>query len=126
MNSIQKGYIFDQGYACAIACIVKSHGGGTEAKEALKANGMTSVEKLKKSRIDSYDIEVLTPLIREIEADEAYRARRLSKEKADAVTTMEHRHQFNLWITEGVEMERCDCGVYQGRQGRTRSRSTKQ
>ncbi len=60
---------FDKGYACAIACIVKGHGAGTEVSEALQANGLTSVKILKDRGVDEYDIEVLKPVLVDIHND---------------------------------------------------------
>jgi hypothetical protein len=65
---------FDQGYACAVSCIVAGHGDGTEVREALKANGMTSVAALKRSDVSEYDIRILKPVIEGIRKDEKYRA----------------------------------------------------
>ena len=62
-----------QGYACAIATTIRSHGGNTEQKDALKAGGITSLRKAKALGIDPYDIEALKPMLKEIEETEAYR-----------------------------------------------------
>lgn len=56
---------FDQGYMCALACIVKGHGGGTEVREALSCNFLT-VEQMRQSGVSEYDIEALEPLVNEI------------------------------------------------------------
>lgn len=58
---------FSQGYACAVACIIKSHGGNTDTREALEANGLTSLAKLKAVGVSQYDIDILMPTIKEIE-----------------------------------------------------------
>lgn len=60
---------FDKGYACAVACIVKNYGISTETKEALKANGFTSISKTKRRGVDKYDLEILTPILLEIESE---------------------------------------------------------
>ncbi len=57
---------FEQGYACAISCIVKTHGASTETREALEAAGLTTEQKMLDVGIDEYDIEILQPLLKEI------------------------------------------------------------
>lgn len=71
---------FMQGYACAVAVIEKSHGLGTPSKDALKDGGLTSIAKMRELGIDEYDIEILRPLVKEIQRDEKYR-KRLAKRK---------------------------------------------
>ncbi len=65
MSPIEKA--FQQGYACAIVCIIKSHGADTATSEALECGGLTTVDKLKEAGIDPYDINALLPSIKEIE-----------------------------------------------------------
>lgn len=59
---------FDKGYACAVAFFAKVDGPEVRQREALEANGLTSIKKLRDSGVDAYDIEALKPLIKEIEA----------------------------------------------------------
>lgn len=59
---------FLRGYACAVACIVKGHGSGTETSEALVAAGLTSRRKLQAAGIEDYDYQILLPLVEEIQA----------------------------------------------------------
>lgn len=63
---------FIQGYACAISCITRGHGSGTDTKEALEACGLTSIEILKKYKVAEYDIEILRPQIEEIQRSKRY------------------------------------------------------
>jgi hypothetical protein len=60
---------FDQGYACALACLVSSHGSNTTIKEALASNGLTSIKRLRDSNVDSYDIDTLKDTIKELQGD---------------------------------------------------------
>lgn len=50
---------FNQGYACAISCIVKGHGEDTGTREALEANGIETFAKAKAAGVDEYDLNVL-------------------------------------------------------------------
>lgn len=61
---------FVQGYACAISSCVSSHGDDAAYREALQACGLTSVKALKRFKVDPYDIEILTPLVEELERRE--------------------------------------------------------
>lgn len=58
---------FTQGYACALACIVRGHGANTEIEDALIANNMTSVQDLIDAGVDPHDIEALTPSVENIQ-----------------------------------------------------------
>ncbi len=58
---------FDEGFICAISCIVKGHGEGTETREALEAAGITSRKIAKARGADSYDLKVLRTTLMELE-----------------------------------------------------------
>ena len=60
---------FDQGYICAISCIVNGHGASVEAKEALLADGIFSRRIAKARGADPYDIKILNGLLKEIETE---------------------------------------------------------
>jgi hypothetical protein len=64
---------FQQGYACAVACIISGHGEGTETREALVAGGLGSLKQLKEAGIDPYDIKILMPTIKELGRNKARR-----------------------------------------------------
>ena len=64
MNKFQKD--FSKGYSCAVANLIRDHGDGTEAEDCYKANFL-SIKELKEIDADIYDIETLTPMIKEIE-----------------------------------------------------------
>lgn len=64
MNKSQKR--FCQGYACAVACIISSHGASTVTREALQAGGLSTIEQLEEAEIDQHDIDILMPTIKEI------------------------------------------------------------
>ena len=51
-------YEFQRGYICALSCIVRGHGTGTEVREALQALGQIDWR-----RIDAYDRGVLAETI---------------------------------------------------------------
>lgn len=51
MNDFQRGYI------CAVSCIVRSHGVGVEAEEALRALGPFNWDEM-----EPYDQMILEPL----------------------------------------------------------------
>lgn len=72
---------FEQGYACAVASIVSSHGCSTEAKEALEAGGLTSVMKMRRAGVSDYDIQILRPLVKEIQAYNKRMQKRESERK---------------------------------------------
>jgi hypothetical protein len=58
-----------QGYACAVASLVRMAGGhNTHEREALECAGLTSIEELRNHKIDPFDIEALRPVIEEIQA----------------------------------------------------------
>lgn len=50
---------FIQGYVCAVACLVNSHGSFVEAKDLLTNIGNLSIETMRKKGCDEYDIQVL-------------------------------------------------------------------
>lgn len=56
---------FHQGYMCALATIVRSHGLDTEIRDALGCNFLT-IAQMKNAEVDEYDIEVLKPYVKEI------------------------------------------------------------
>lgn len=58
-----------QGYACAIATLVSSHGENTGERDALSAAGLTSIKALKAAKVDEYDIKILKPLIKELKRE---------------------------------------------------------
>lgn len=60
---------FDQGYTCAISCIVAGHGQSTMTDEALRSNGFTSIKALEKANICKYDIDILKKSVEELEAE---------------------------------------------------------
>lgn len=62
---------FEQGYACAVACIIKGHGEDTSTREALEAGGLTSMGKLLEAKVDPYDIEILKSTVLKIERKKA-------------------------------------------------------
>ena len=57
---------FCQGYCCAIANLISLHGNSTEAEDTYMENFL-SISKLKSRNVSSYDIKILSPMIREIE-----------------------------------------------------------
>lgn len=54
-------YDFQNGYLCALSCIVKGHGNGIEVREALSALGPVNW-----SKVEPYDREVLAEVRREV------------------------------------------------------------
>lgn len=64
MTELQKG--FYQGFACACAITLKNHGENTIVKDTFMCNFM-SVATMKKAGVDDFDIELLTPIVKEIE-----------------------------------------------------------
>lgn len=58
--------VFSIGYACACAEIIRTHGEYTLAKDVFRGNFM-SVETMKKIGVDENDIEVLLPIVKELE-----------------------------------------------------------
>lgn len=57
---------FVKGYACAVATLIEAHGCTTEAEDVYRAC-FISAEGLKKMGVDERDIELLKPVIKEIE-----------------------------------------------------------
>lgn len=57
---------FQQGFACAVSCIVSGYGSSAETKEALRCAGLTSEQKMIEAGVDEYDIEILRPLLNEM------------------------------------------------------------
>jgi len=65
MNRFQKD--FSKGYACAVATLIRMDGcASTEAIDLYESNFL-SLKELKEIGVDEYDLEVLKPLIEEIE-----------------------------------------------------------
>lgn len=64
MTDLQKG--FYQGFACACAITLKNHGEDTIVEDTFKCNFMT-IEAMKKADVDDFDIEILAPIVREIQ-----------------------------------------------------------
>lgn len=59
---------FIQGYCCALSCIVKSHGSDVSIEEALENCGLTSIENLRKHKVDEYDIDNLKEPIKAMQS----------------------------------------------------------
>lgn len=59
---------FSRGFACALTCIIRSHGFETPVEEAWRAQfgSKQTVKSLRKMGIDEYDIEVIAPHLKEI------------------------------------------------------------
>ncbi|MFO0359261.1 MAG: hypothetical protein ACK50N_02075 [Flavobacteriales bacterium] len=64
INTWQKN--FSIGYACACANIIRTHGEETIARDCFKANFMT-IETMREIGVDEDDINVLKPIVKEIE-----------------------------------------------------------
>lgn len=75
--------LFQQGFACAISSIVKAHGENTMCEEALVAAGLTTKKKLQSFGVDEYDIEILTPLLKEIARTEKWNKRNKNKKDSN-------------------------------------------
>jgi hypothetical protein len=71
---------FTQGFACACATMLHAHGESTMVRDCYICNFRT-VEQLRRAGVDDYDIQILKPIIKEIQER---RARRL-KEPASKV-----------------------------------------
>ena len=61
---------FTQGYICACATMMQEHGNGTEVEDCLRGN-FISLDDLRKHEVDEHDIEVIMPIINEIERKRA-------------------------------------------------------
>jgi hypothetical protein len=61
MNPKERNTVWIQGYACAIASIVKYHGHDTQTEEALAAGGISTREAAILNGVDPYDVEILWP-----------------------------------------------------------------
>lgn len=57
---------FSQGYACAVANLIRMYDQPTIAQEVFSAN-FCSIKEMRKMGIDESDIEVLKPIVKEIE-----------------------------------------------------------
>ena len=61
---------FSIGYACACATMIRQHSNTTEVEDCFRENFM-SVKTMREIGVDEYDIEVLEPLVKEIERKRA-------------------------------------------------------
>lgn len=61
---------FSIGYACACAVMIRQHGNSTEVEDCFKENFM-DIETMKAIGVDDYDIEILEPVVKEIERKRA-------------------------------------------------------
>ena len=57
---------FTKGYMCALANIIASHGRGTEIENAFRDN-YTSLKEMREIGIEERDIELLMPVIKEVD-----------------------------------------------------------
>ena len=57
---------FDQGYMCALATMQREHDQPTMVEDALKGNFLT-VKEMRSRGIDEFDIDVLEPIVKEVE-----------------------------------------------------------
>jgi hypothetical protein len=57
---------FSIGYACACATMIRQHGINTEVEDCFRENFM-DVETMRSIGVDEFDIEVLEPIVKEIE-----------------------------------------------------------
>lgn len=57
---------FIQGYCCAVATLIRSHGGGIDAEDVISCIGVKTDKDLIKYGVDALDIEVLSPLLKTI------------------------------------------------------------
>jgi hypothetical protein len=57
---------FSQGYAAAVANLIRDHGESTQAEDCFKANFMT-VADMESLCVEPNDIEVLRPIVAEIQ-----------------------------------------------------------
>ena len=62
----KKHFEFYRGYYCACAVLIKQHGEGTEVEDLLKENYIP-LDEMKRVGIDDHDIQMLMPVINEIE-----------------------------------------------------------
>lgn len=61
---------FSKGFACAVVQIIETHGEQTIAEDVFRCNFM-SIETMKKIGVDEHDIEILKPIVKEIERKSA-------------------------------------------------------
>jgi hypothetical protein len=61
---------FTQGYICACAIMIQEHGNSTEVYDCLRGN-FISLDNLRRHEVDEHDIEILMPIINEIERKRA-------------------------------------------------------
>ena len=57
---------FNQGFACACATMMREHDEPTMVEDCYKSNFM-NLKQLKQNKVDPFDIEILKPIIKEIE-----------------------------------------------------------
>lgn len=61
---------FSKGFACAVVQIIETHGEQTIAEDVFKCNFMF-IETMRMIGIDEHDIELLKPIVKEIERKSA-------------------------------------------------------
>lgn len=61
---------FSKGYACAVAQIIEQHGETSLAEDVFACNFM-SIQTMKMIGVDKHDIELLKPIVKEIERKRA-------------------------------------------------------
>ncbi len=64
MTSEEKKFI--QGYVCACAVMMRQHGDDGRVEDCFKEN-YTSRKRLEEADVDPFDLELLEPVIKEIE-----------------------------------------------------------
>jgi len=62
---------FVQGYICACSTLIQKHGISTEVEDCLKGVDI-NIETLKAHDVDEYDLNVIRPVIKEIERKRAW------------------------------------------------------
>lgn len=65
-DTSEGGNNFHRGYACACANMMRDYGESTMVEECLRANFLT-VEEMRKAGVEEVDIEILRPVINEIQ-----------------------------------------------------------
>jgi hypothetical protein len=58
--------IFSHGYFCACATMLRQHGESSIVEDCVRENFM-DIETMRKIGVDEFDIEVLEPIVKEIE-----------------------------------------------------------
>ena len=57
---------FTQGFVCACSSIYSAHHEDTIVIEALESCGVTTLKDMQENNVDEYDIEILSPLFKEL------------------------------------------------------------